>query len=166
MVSGGDALTRPFVAALPAPLAEHAIRDPRHLIDVETTTLTDMVGDLLERQQAEWDLRLTQAIRDAAMAGSGGALGLSEVAAALNDARVAHLVYDPEIRYAGALGEDGRIVIPPEEHPLGVPVEPEPRLTERLLERCLATGARITPVRGEAAALLAEMGGVAARLRW
>jgi hypothetical protein len=47
------------------------------------------------------DARLTHRIRDAAMAGRGGALGLSEVTAALNDARVEHLVYDPAIRYAG-----------------------------------------------------------------
>ncbi len=166
VVSGGDALTRPFVDALPSPLAEHAIRDARHLIDVETTALADIVGELLERQQVEWDLRLTQEIHDAAMTGRGGALGLSEVTAALNDARVAHLVYDPQIRYAGALGADGRLVIPPEQHPLGAPLEPEPRLTERMLERCLATGARITPVHGPAATLLTDMGGIAARLRW
>ena len=42
----------------------------------------------------------------------------------------------------------------------------EPRLTERMVERSLATGARVTPVSGEGAALLADMGGVAARLRW
>jgi hypothetical protein len=53
--------------------------------------------------------RLTRRERDAAMGGAGGARGFSEVLAALNDARVAHVVYDPEVRYRGAHGEDGRL---------------------------------------------------------
>jgi hypothetical protein len=100
------------------------------------------------------------------MAGRGGALGLSEVIAALNDARVEQLVYDLAVRYAGAIAADGRLVVPPEQHPLGTPSTAEPRLTERIVERCLATGARVTPVTGPAAEMLAEMGGLAARLRW
>ena len=47
-----------------------------------------------------------------------------------------------------------------------VRVVEEPRLTERMVERCLETGARVTPVGGRAAAMLAETGGVAAQLRW
>jgi hypothetical protein len=35
-----------------------------------------------------------------------------------------------------------------------------------MVERCLATGARVTPVEGAPAALLADTGGVAALLRW
>jgi len=42
----------------------------------------------------------------------------------------------------------------------------EPRMTERMVERCLETGARITPVNGAASTVLADAGGVAARLRW
>ena len=166
VVSGSQALTRPLVRALPSPLQEHAFRDPRHLIDLESADLADSVAEILDRQRGEWDTRLAQGIRDAAVTGRGGALGLSEVTAALNDARVSHLIYDPEIRHAGALAADGRLVIPPERHPLGAPLTPEPRLTERMVERCLATGARVTPVTGAAATLLADAGGVAARLRW
>jgi hypothetical protein len=33
---------------------------------------------------------------------------VSEVVAALNEARVEHLVDDPELRYVGAVGGDGR----------------------------------------------------------
>jgi hypothetical protein len=60
----------------------------------------------------------------------------------------------------------GRLVIPPERDPEGEPRRPEPRLTERMVERCLATGASVTPIEGASAALLADTGGVAARLRW
>ena len=66
---------------------------------------------------------------------------------------------------AGAIADDGQLSSPPVHRPLGRVVE-EPRLTERMVERCLRTGARVTPVGGAAAAMLADSGGVAARLRW
>jgi hypothetical protein len=166
VVSGDDRLTGPLVRALPDPLRENAIRDPRRLIEREARSLIAIVQLLLERQQAEWDLRLTKRILDAAMAAGGAALGLSEVLAALNDARVMHLVYDPEVRFAGAIAEDGQLSLPPEQRTMAAGTIEEPRMTERMVERCLETGARITPVSGEAAAMLSDLGGVAARLRW
>jgi hypothetical protein len=42
----------------------------------------------------------------------------------------------------------------------------EPRLTEGIVERCLATNARVVPVKGAATGVLAEAGGIAALLRW
>jgi hypothetical protein len=42
----------------------------------------------------------------------------------------------------------------------------EPGLTERIVERGLLTGARVRPVAGAAATMLAEAGGIAALLRW
>ena len=43
---------------------------------------------------------------------------------------------------------------------------PEPRLTERLVERAFETGARVSPVEGASRGALAEAGGIAAFLRW
>lgn len=166
VVSGGEPLRTPLIRALPAPLRENAIPEARHLIDLDSNAVAEAVQELLDRHRAEADARLIDDIRDAALAGRGGALGLSEVAAALNEARLERLVYDPEVRFAGAVAADGRLLVPPERDPLGEPSTPEPRLTERIVERCLATGARITPVGGPAAATLAEMGGIAGRLRW
>ena len=151
--------------ALPEPLRDNAVRDPRHLIESDSRSLNAIVSQLLEQQQAESDLRLTDRILNAARAAEGGALGLSEVLAALNEARVMHLIYDPDLRYAGAIADDGQLSSPPE-HRAMVRVVEEPRLTERMVERCLETGARVTPVGGRAAAMLAETGGVAAQLRW
>jgi hypothetical protein len=42
----------------------------------------------------------------------------------------------------------------------------DPRLTERIVERALETGARVTPVEGAASDGLAEASGIAAVLRW
>jgi hypothetical protein len=42
----------------------------------------------------------------------------------------------------------------------------EAGLTERIVERCLETDARVLPVEGAAMDVLAEAGGIAALLRW
>jgi hypothetical protein len=88
------------------------------------------------------------------------------VAAALNSGRVAHLVYDPQVRYTGSVGADGLLSAGEELGPDGQAGTPEPRLTERLVERALATGARVSPVEGAAQGVLEESEGVAALLRW
>jgi hypothetical protein len=165
VISGDERLTGPLLGALPEPLRDTAVRDSRHLIESDSRSLNAIVSELLQRQQAEADVRLTERILNAARAAEGGALGLSEVLAALNEARVMHLIYDPDVRYAGAVADDGQLSSPPERRAT-VRVVQEPRLTERMVERCLETGARVTPVGKRAAAMLAETGGVAAQLRW
>jgi hypothetical protein len=165
VISGDERLTGPLLRALPESLRDNAVRDPRHLMESDSRSLNAIVSQLLQQQQTESDLRLTEHIRNAARAAEGGALGLSEVLAALNDARVKHLIYNPDLRYAGAIADDGQVSAPPEQRPTDRAVQ-EPRLTERMVERCLETGARVTPVGGRAAAMLADMGGVAAQLRW
>jgi hypothetical protein len=166
VVSGDDRLTQPLIRMLPSRLREHTIRDRRQLMDRDSRALAEIVRQLLDRQQTQWDLMLTEEIRDFALAGGAGALGVTEVLAALNDARVMHLVYDPEIRYAGFIADDGQLLNAREPYPLHGRVFAEPRMTERMVERCLQTGARVTPVDGAASTVLADAGGVAARLRW
>jgi hypothetical protein len=84
----------------------------------------------------------------------------------LNDGRVAHLVYDPQVRYAGSVGADGAVYGGDEIRPGTQRVTAEPRLTERLVERAMNTGARITPVEGAANGCLKDAAGIAAFLRW
>jgi hypothetical protein len=93
------------------------------------------------------------------------ALGLSEVVGALNQARVAHLIYDPSIRYRGSIGHDGSLYAH-DETTLAYGSTGDGRLTERIVERALETGARITPVEGAASNGLTEASGIAAVLRW
>lgn len=74
------------------------------------------------------------------------------------------LVYDSASRYLGAVA-DGGLLSADSEGP-GAAAE-EPRVTERRLpERALKTGVEVTPVPGAADTVLAEAGGLAARLRW
>ena len=77
--------------------------------------------------------------------------------------RVEHLIYDPQVRYVGAVGANDVLFASP--YAGGLLVE-ESRLTERIVERCLRTAARITPLDAIAAATLADAGGIAALLRW
>jgi hypothetical protein len=166
VISGDDRLTQPLIRMLPTRLRAHTIRDRRQLMDRDSRVLAEIIGELLDRQRTQWDLTLTEGIRDSALSGGAGALGVTDVLAALNEARVMHLIYDPEIRYAGFIAEDGELLNAREPRGVSKRVFAEPRMTERMVERCLETGARITPVSGAASTVLADAGGVAARLRW
>ncbi len=166
LISGGDRLTEPMAAALNGPPGVMLIRDPRVLTGLDHASLSATVTESMHAQHDAYEARLVDDARQAALGPGAGALGLSEVAGALNEGRVTHLVYDPEIRYQGAIGTDGRLHAGDEAAPADSPLVPEPRLTERLVERALETGARVTPVEGAAAGPLAEAAGIAALLRW
>lgn len=163
LVAGAERLTAPLVAALPDPLQAITLRDPRQLDELEPAKLDAAIA---ERLGADHDARgrhLGRRMRDAALGAGRGALGLSEVAAALNQARAEHVVYDPTVRYTGTMAADGSLYGWTEGTPATVD---EPRLTERIVERALNTGARLTPVDGAAADVLRDAGGIAALLRW
>lgn len=163
LVSGGERWTEPVAAKLPEPLHEKVIRDTRVLTGLDEGRLVAAVTERLHEDHTSREQRLLEQIRDA---GQSGALGPSEVVAALNLGRVDHLVYDPEVRYAGSIGANGGLYANAEIGPSGEPAIPEPRLTERLVERALATGARVSPVEGAARGVLSEAAGIGALLRW
>jgi hypothetical protein len=163
LIAGEQRLTGPLVDALPNWLRRNVIRDSRHLTEIDGPVLAIAVAERLARERAERHLALARRVRDAALGAGRGALGLTDVLVALNEARIEHLIYDPEVRYVGALGADDRLLASSEA--VGVVVE-ETRLTERIVERCLRTSARITPLEATAAAALADVGGIAALLRW
>jgi hypothetical protein len=163
LISGGERLTTPLVAELPARLQDITIREPRQLDELDPAKLAAVVGDRLSEDQDARNLRLGRKVRDAALGAGRGALGLSEVASALNEARAGHVVYDPDVRYSGAVAADGSLIAWSEGTSTAVA---EPRLTERIVERALDTGARLTPVEGAASNLLRHAGGIAAVLRW
>jgi hypothetical protein len=163
LVSGSERLTTPLVAELPDRLQDVTIREPRQLDELDPARLAAIVGDRLSEDQDARNLRLGRKVRDAALGAGRGALGLSEVAAALNEARADHVVYDPEVRYTGAVAADGSLFGWSEGASTAVA---ESRLTERIVERALDTGARLTPVEGAACEVLREAGGIAALLRW
>ena len=165
LVSGGERWTEPIAARLPESLRERLVTDTRVLGGLDDAALAAAVTDRLHAEYVEHKYALLVQVRDAGRSGTG-ALGLSEVVGALNVGRIAHLVYDPELRYAGSVGADGHLYAGEETRAGGAPATPEPRLTERLVERALATGAKVSPVEGAASGVLHDAKGVAALLRW
>lgn len=165
LVSGGQRWTEPTIARFPQALRDKLFADTRVLTGLDDAALATAVTERVNRQHTEHEGQLLGRVRDAA--GSGvAALGLSEVAAALRTGRVAHLMYDPAVRYIGTVGADGAPYGGDEVAPNGRPAIPEPRLTERLVERAFATGAQISPIEGAADSELKDAAGIAALLRW
>jgi hypothetical protein len=165
VVSGGRRWTGVLADQLPEPLRGLVIEEHRVLAGLSHQAVTDAVTDRLHEDHLATERRLVERIREAGLAGTA-ALGLSEVTAALNEGRVAHLVYDPEVRYSGAVGPNGALYAGAESAVGSEPGRPEPRLTERIIERALATGTRVSPVGGAAQGALREAAGIAALLRW
>ncbi len=165
LVSGGERWTEPIISRLPQALRDNAIGDPRFLHGLADNAVAVAVTEQLHRQHKDREKQVLAHIGDAAGRGLA-ALGLSEVAAALNAGRVAHLVYDPQVRYTGSVDADDALYGGDEIAPAGQQPRPEPRLTERLVERALNTGASITPIEGAARGELADAAGIAALLRW
>ncbi|WP_353509595.1 hypothetical protein [Intrasporangium sp.] len=165
LVSGGDRWTGPMIERFPQALRDKVFGDNRVLTGRDDGTLAATVTELVHEHHNEHERQLVERVRE--VGGSGAAvLGLSEVAQALNAGRVDHLVYDPEVRYVGSVAADGELYAGDEVAPGGQERRPEPRLTERLVERALTTGARVSPIEGAADGALQDAGGIAALLRW
>lgn len=125
----------------------------------------DEVEAALSQEHARHEEELVETARDRARAGGRGALGATDVTAALVEGRVEHLLLAPGVELRGFVTEDGHLVLD-EEDPSVADATPEPRFVHRMLERTLATDGKITPVDGHAAEVLDELGGIAALLRW
>jgi hypothetical protein len=165
VVSGGERLTRSLVDGFPESLRHAVVSDARVLGGLDRQSLTAAVTERLHDAYTEGEAHLLGRLRDAAFGGTA-ALGPSEVVAALNAGRVAHLVYDPKVRYSGSVASTGDLFAGDEVAGAAEAVAAEPRLTERLVERALETGARVSPVEGAADGVLQEAAGIAALLRW
>jgi hypothetical protein len=118
----------------------------------------------LRRDRARY---LIEAVRDRALSGNAGALGLGEVLASLNEGRVDHLLVDAEGQLEGWRSPDGYLYAT-DERPQAEAAQltEEPYLIERMIERAVQTKATVTPVEAEVVELLREHGGVGAILRW
>lgn len=108
------------------------------LISVPKGKLTELVEETVGRLDAERDGAVVTRALEEAKGGSRGAVGLQETRQALGEGRVDHLVLD-----AGIGGE-----------------------AESLIRAALSSSSRVTVVRDELAAPLAEAEGVAAMLRY
>ncbi len=164
LLAGGQRWTSVLARRLRPGLRATVIEDQRVLTGLDHADLTQAVSRRLHEAHLQREHRIARQVHDAGLAGNA-ALGASEVIAALNDGRVAHLVYDPQVRYTGSVAADGTLRAGTETVP-GAAGAAEPRLSERIVERALATGAEVSPVPGAAQAVLSPAGGIGAMLRW
>jgi hypothetical protein len=120
----------------------------RNLISAPMDEIEQAAAEAIERLCDQQETALAQRIITESAGGTRAAVGPVETAQALDEGRVEHLLFDPqaEIDESGAGN--------------GMPA------AERLIERALATSAKVTPVEGAAAQALAEVGGLAALLRY
>lgn len=133
---------------------------------VTTTTAANLEGlrhelavERLEHELELLDARERARITADVLSAGAGVRGLVSVLAALAEARVDRLLIDADRGFPGVV-RPGELLAAAREG------ENEVDLTDLLVARALATGAKVTPLRGEAADVLGPCDGIAARLRW
>lgn len=167
VVTGDERLARPLAQGLHEPGSPEVTLDPRLLGWLSPAELAEAAAAVLEEARARRGLVLLARVREEALAGGRGALGLGDTLAALAEGRVEQLILPAVRELHGARAPDGRFV-PAGEIPPGVSssqLRPEYDLAERMVERALETGARLTLLAGEAEAALGS-DEAAALLRW
>lgn len=125
--------------------------------------------DTLRSVHLDREVELVEACKDRALSGGAGALGFRNVLQALNQGQVEHLLFQGDLTVTGYRTDEGtlhdRVGGPAAQ--AGFEMHEEPLLIERMVERVMEMGGRVTPVDDRAAALLGEHGGgVGALLRW
>lgn len=165
LVSGGDRWTNTATSRFPGSFKQKILQEPRVLLGLEEAALIATVTERLHDEHRERERALVERVREAGKTGDA-ALGLSEVTAALNAGRASHLIYDPDVRYTGSIGTDGTLLAAEKSGAEISEPRQESQLIERLVERALQSGARISPVEGAAAGGLSEAAGIGALLRW
>lgn len=133
--------------------------------DGPTNEVIEEVQRALVEEHRAAEVELVRTAVDRARAGGAAVLGTAGAVRALGEGRVHHLLLTPYADREGWIGSDG-FISTTREDPRLTDAKPEPRLVHRMIESALATDATVTPVDGEAAALLHEHDEVAALLRW
>ncbi|HEX9888360.1 MAG TPA: VLRF1 family aeRF1-type release factor, partial [Nitriliruptorales bacterium] len=169
VVTGERHVSQVVAETLPDRNGLRVLRDD-HLWEAETPReIADAVWPLLRSVHRDREGDLVERAKDRALSGGNGALGARDVLGALNEGRVAHLLFDDSMTLEGLRVAGGNLLFIEEggaAEGAGYDLVVEPRLIERMCERAIATDAAITPCDEAAAELLAEYDGVAALLRW
>ncbi|WP_207391303.1 VLRF1 family aeRF1-type release factor [Streptomonospora litoralis] len=132
------------------------------------TEIAALVRPELEEARRRRCRALAEQARETTRSGGAGTTGLSDTLGAFRENRVAHLVLDGMRELRGHRAPDGGYY-PHGELPPGQShdaMAEEPDLGERMIELGFTSGAEVTLLPPEAAAVLAEEDGVAALLRW
>lgn len=158
---GEPALAEPFIAGWD--------RQPKRVVVENHDVIAEpahVIGERVTARVAELDqeraVELVRKATDAALARNGsGALGASQTARALARGQVERLLIDPDVEVdVGSIDADVLTELET--------ASPRPgrKLDEWMVEEAILTGADVVPLRGTAAELLAEHGGIGGLLRY
>lgn len=169
VVLSGPTKLRKSAASILSAVPDLRVIDAGREVGTESmSNLAATVWPLLRSVREERDRELVEAVRESALAGGNGALGMRAVCNALNEGRVRHLLYDDSLNVAGFSSDAGTL------HPRveglvaasDSALHPEPLFVERMAAAALSDKAAITPLSADAASGLADHEGVGALLRW
>jgi hypothetical protein len=145
----------PLAAGLEQPVPLQLVAE-KDIVGEGERQVAERVEAALEGLNRDRELALVRRAESATHAeGGSAALGRQETLQALDEGRVAHLIFDPSASF------DGEAPRPA----WGIGEERGPEVAE-MIEQALRTSAWVTPVEGEAAEALAAHEGVAALLRY
>jgi hypothetical protein len=130
-----------------------------------TSELSPVLESIVTTWSRERERREVEETMNIANAGGRAILGPDACLRLLQQGRVSHLYYASNLALTGWRLPDGSLTLStaadaPERR------KEEPHLVERMVEMAFETGADVTPVEGEAAERLMDMGGMEARLRY
>lgn len=168
VVSGDAELVAALTEALPATMPAQVIRARYELSEASPHRVAEAVRDDLARARRDRFAALAEQIRDSALAGGNGALGLGETLGALQQGRVAHLLLDDMRSWQASRARDGYLVPEGERPPWvdGDGLGREPAVDERMIELAISSDAEVSLAESAAVSALAEHDGVGALLRW
>lgn len=140
-----------------------------HWEDLSVGQIAAALWPVLRSTHGAREQALTAQIREVAMSGGAAAMGVRRIAAAVNLGRVQHLAFSHDTDTSGFIADDGTLHAEVAGQPaqVGTELTPVTHFVERLVERSLATGARVTRLDHEDAVRdLAAYQGLGALLRW
>jgi hypothetical protein len=136
--------------------------------DAAPHLIAEQAWPLLRSVHRDRERELVATAVERALGGNAGAVGLRHVCDALNEGRVAHLLYDDQLQISGFRSDEDTLH-PRVEGPLAqsdVRMHREPLFVERMIEKTITTSGSVTPIDPEVAGELEAHEGVAALLRW
>ena len=137
--------------------------------DLSTGRIAQEAWPLLRQVHRDREERLIGRATDLAHAGGRAVLGARRVCEAANVGRIEHLLFTRDAEVVGQVAEDGTVHddVHGAAAQAGLEMTREPHLVERLVEKVLSMGGRVTRLDSdESASALTTHQGLAALLRW
>jgi hypothetical protein len=168
VVSGDPELAGALISTLPEAWPGSVVRTRYELADASPHRVAEVVRDDLAAARRARATSLAEQIRDGALAGGKGALGLGETLGALQQGRVAHLLLDDSRTWRASRTPDGYLAPEGEVPPWtdAGQLVPEASVDERMIELAINSDAQVTLAEPAAVEPLADFDGVGAVLRW